>query len=63
MSLSYKDFMLYTSPILDKEDLINTYVHSLVDITEIKDKEEKLIKSRDAFLNMLTDLDFSFKRA
>jgi putative nucleotidyltransferase with HDIG domain len=33
----------------------------LVDITEIKEKEDKLIKSRDAFFNMLTDLDFSFR--
>ena len=56
-----KYFMLYTSPILDEEGLIKAYVHSLVDITEIKDKEDKLIKSRDAFFNMLTDLDFSFR--
>ncbi|MDP2754399.1 MAG: PAS domain S-box protein [Nitrospirota bacterium] len=56
-----KYFMLYASPILDEEGLIKAYVHSLVDITEIKDKEDKLIKSRDAFFNMLTDLDFSFR--
>ena len=56
-----KYFMLYTSPILDEEGLIKAYVHSLVDITEIKAKENKLIKSRDAFLNMLNDLDFSYK--
>lgn len=56
-----KYFMLYASPILDEEGLIKAYVYSLVDITEIKDKEDKLVKSRDAFFNMLTDLDFSFR--
>jgi PAS domain S-box-containing protein/putative nucleotidyltransferase with HDIG domain len=56
-----KYFMLHSTLILDEKGLIKVYAHSMVDITELKDKEEKLIKSRDAFLNMLRDLDFSYK--
>ncbi len=58
-----KYFMGYATPILDldKEGLPQRYVVSLVDITEIKDKEKKLMESREAFFNMLTDLDFSYK--
>lgn len=54
-------FMVYAAPILDGEGLIKAYVHSLVDITERKEKEKELIESRGAFFNMLKDLDFSYK--
>lgn len=54
-------FMVYSAPILDGEGLIKAYVHSLVDITKRKEKEKELIESRDAFFNMLKDLDFSYK--
>jgi PAS domain S-box-containing protein/putative nucleotidyltransferase with HDIG domain len=56
-----KDFIGYVKPVAGKENLVDTFVLSLVDITEIKDKEKKLTKSRDAFINMLKDLDISFK--
>jgi len=56
-----KYFMGHLTPILDKEGLPQRYIISLIDITEIKDKEERLIQSRDAFLNMLKDLDVSHR--
>jgi len=56
-----KYFMAYSNPVLDEEGLPKAYVHSLVDITVIKDTEKKLTDSRDAFSNMLKDLDFSYK--
>jgi len=56
-----KYFMGYIKPLLDKEVLTKKYMISLIDITEIKNKEKKLAESRDAFLNMLKDLDFSYK--
>jgi putative nucleotidyltransferase with HDIG domain/PAS domain S-box-containing protein len=55
-----KYFMTSVTPMLDEKGHIKSYVHSLVDITEIKDKEEKLTKSRNAFFNMLNDLDVSY---
>ncbi len=56
-----KYFMVRSSLLFDEEGLIKAYVHSLLDITGIKEKEKKIIKSRDAFLNMLRDIDFSYK--
>ncbi len=58
-----KYFMGYVTPIFDKEGLPQRYIISLVDITEIKDKENKLSRSHDAFFNMLKDLDFSYKES
>jgi len=55
-----KYFMAYATPILDEEGRIQSYVHALVDITEIKNKEKELIISRNAFFNMLKDVDFSY---
>ncbi|MEW6214372.1 MAG: HD domain-containing phosphohydrolase [Nitrospirota bacterium] len=56
-----KYFVTHVTPILDEEGLVKAYVHSLIDVTEIKNKEKKLAESRDAFLNMLRDLDFSYR--
>jgi len=55
-----KYFMTSVTPMLDEKGHIKSYVHSLVDITETKHKEKELIKSRNAFFNMLNDLDFSY---
>lgn len=49
------------TPIFDEESSPVAYVNSLIDISEIKETEKKLIASRDAFFNMLKDLDFSYK--
>lgn len=56
-----KHFALYSTPIHNERGVVISYVHSLVDITDNKTKEEKVTESRDAFLNMLKDLDFSYK--
>jgi PAS domain S-box-containing protein/putative nucleotidyltransferase with HDIG domain len=56
-----KYFMGHVKSVSDKEGPTKNYVLSLVDITEIKDKEERLIESHNAFLNMLKDLDFSYR--
>jgi PAS domain S-box-containing protein/putative nucleotidyltransferase with HDIG domain len=56
-----KYFMVYSTPIPDERGLIKAFVHSLVDITESKEKEKTITQSRDAFLNMLKDLDYSYK--
>lgn len=58
---SNKHFALYVSPIHDERGAVISYVHSLVDITDNKTQEKQVIESRDAFLNMLKDLDVSYK--
>lgn len=54
-------FMISSAPLFDEDGLAIAYVSSLVDITEIKDKEKKLVESRDAFLNMLKDTTSAYK--
>jgi len=56
-----KYFMVYMTPIPDAEGLTKHFVLALVDITEIKDKEQSLTDSRDAFFNMLKEVDFSYR--
>lgn len=56
-----KYFMGYVTPIFDNEGTIKNYVQSLVDITDLKDKENKLTESRNAFFNMLKEVDLSYK--
>jgi len=55
-----KYFMAYSTPIYTDGGPVKSYVHALVDITEIKNKEKELIISRNAFFNMLKDVDFSY---
>ncbi|MFA4827740.1 MAG: ATP-binding protein [Thermodesulfovibrionales bacterium] len=50
-----KHFMLSITPVFDEEGITIAYVHSIIDITDLKGKEKKLIESRNAFLNMLKD--------
>ncbi|MEW6569574.1 MAG: HD domain-containing phosphohydrolase [Nitrospirota bacterium] len=61
ISDSKKFFMVSATPIANHRGLIMNYILSLVDITENKEKEKRLIQSRDAFLNMLKEIDFSYK--
>jgi PAS domain S-box-containing protein/putative nucleotidyltransferase with HDIG domain len=56
-----KYFLINVVPFFDKKGSAKIYIHSLIDITDSKEKEKKIIESRDAFFNMLKDLDFSFK--
>lgn len=54
-------FMMQGTPVLDDEGLIRAFVLSLIDISELKEKEQRLIESKDAFFNMLKELDVSYK--
>ncbi len=56
-----KYFMAHAVPVFDEQRRITSYMNSLIDITENKEKEKIIVESRDAFLNMLKDLDFSYK--
>ncbi|MCG2720715.1 MAG: PAS domain S-box protein [Thermodesulfovibrionales bacterium] len=56
-----KYFIRYETPIPGENGLTKALVIALVDISELKDKEKRLIESRDAFLNMLKEIDFSYK--
>lgn len=49
-------FMMDVTSVPDEAGIAATYVHSLVDITDIKNQEKKLESSRDAFFNMLKDV-------
>lgn len=47
------------TPLFDKKGGIVSSIHILIDITDVKEKEDKLTKSKDAFFNMLKDLDIT----
>jgi putative nucleotidyltransferase with HDIG domain/PAS domain S-box-containing protein len=57
-----KYFRVTVTPVFGEEDSPIAYVHSLIDITDIKQQEKKLTQSRDAFFNMLKDLDLAYKK-
>lgn len=57
-----KYMMIYAAPVTDEKGSINAIVISLVDITNLKDKEKQLTESRNAFLNMLKETDASYKQ-
>jgi len=52
-----KVFTESITPLSNGSHEATSYVHVIIDITESKGKEDKLIKSKDAFFNMLKDLD------
>jgi len=54
-------FMINVSPVFDEAGIPNSFVHSIFDVTEIKEKEKRLIESREAFFNMLRDTDHAYK--
>lgn len=56
-----KFFTESITPMFDEKGDIISYVHVLVDITNVKEKENKLIQSKDAFFNMLKDTDAAYK--
>ncbi|MFA6055674.1 MAG: PAS domain S-box protein [Thermodesulfovibrionales bacterium] len=57
----YRYFLIYLTSVSNKHGIVESFVLAFIDITEIKDKETKLQDSRDAFFNMLKELDFSYK--
>ncbi len=60
-SFSGKRISESITPIKDDNSEITSYVHVLIDITDAREKETKLTESKDAFFNMLKDLDTAFK--
>lgn len=65
-ALEYQDpvtgrfLRLYGRPVITKGILTN-YVFSIVDVSDIRTGEKKLLNSRDAFFNMLKDLSAAYK--
>jgi PAS domain S-box-containing protein/putative nucleotidyltransferase with HDIG domain len=56
-----RQFMVHWTPILDGGKSAKAYVLSFIDISDLKDKEKRLTESKDAFFNMLKELDVSYK--
>lgn len=56
-----KHFQEYGTIIYDDAGTVKGYILSLLDITEAKEKEKKLLDSRNAFFNMLKETDFAYK--
>jgi putative nucleotidyltransferase with HDIG domain/PAS domain S-box-containing protein len=56
-----RHYMENVTPMVNDDGEIHAFVHSLIDINEIKEKEAKLTHSKDAFFNMLKDLDNTYK--
>jgi PAS domain S-box-containing protein/putative nucleotidyltransferase with HDIG domain len=54
-------FSIKLASITDENGNPRLFVHSIIDITNIKEKEKKIIESRDAFFNMLKDVDHAYK--
>ena len=54
-----KYFMVSATPIYDEDGTISAYAHPVFDITDIKTKEEEIVDSKNAFLNMLKDIHSS----
>lgn len=56
-----RHFMLSLTPIPDSSGVTKAFVLTMVDITDLKDKQKKLSESKEAFFNMLKELDFSYR--
>jgi PAS domain S-box-containing protein/putative nucleotidyltransferase with HDIG domain len=56
-----KYFMGYITPVFDVNGSVKSFVLSLVDVTESKENEKRILESHDAFLNMLKETDSSYK--
>ncbi len=58
---SGKRFSESITPVYNDSGAVTSYVHVLIDISESREKETKLTESKDAFFNMLKDLDTAFR--
>lgn len=56
-----KYFRAIVTPVLREKNTPGTYVHLLIDVSDTKEKETKLTQAKDAFFNMLKDLDVMYK--
>ncbi|MEW6584466.1 MAG: PAS domain S-box protein [Nitrospirota bacterium] len=56
-----RHFMLSLTLIPDTSGITKAFVLTMVDITDLKDKQKKLAESKEAFFNMLKELDVSYR--
>ena len=49
------------TPMVNSTGEVQSFIHVITDISDTKNKEAKLIESKDAFFNMLKDLDYTYK--
>ncbi len=56
-----KYFRAIVTPVFREKNTPGAYVYLLIDITDTKEKETKLTQAKDAFFNMLKDLDVMYK--
>ncbi|TNF55821.1 HD domain-containing protein [bacterium] len=54
-------YMENVAPMYSYDGNILAYVHSVIDVREGKEKEKQLVQAKDAFFNMLKDLDSTYK--
>jgi putative nucleotidyltransferase with HDIG domain len=54
-------FMENVAPMYSYDGSVISYVHSVIDVREGKEKEKQLVQAKDAFFNMLKDLDSTYK--
>jgi putative nucleotidyltransferase with HDIG domain len=58
---SNKYYVESVTPFLNDKSETIAYIHVIVDMTEVKEKERRLIESKEAFFNMLKELDNTYK--
>jgi putative nucleotidyltransferase with HDIG domain len=56
-----KYFRAIVTPVFREKNTPGAYVYLLIDITDAKEKETKLTQAKDAFFNMLKDIDTAHK--
>ena len=54
-----KHFIASATPVYDLDGTVSAYAHPIFDITDIKNKEDEITYSKNAFLNMLKDIHAS----
>ncbi|UCF87256.1 MAG: HD-GYP domain-containing protein, partial [Nitrospiraceae bacterium] len=54
-------YMENVTPMYSYDGKVLAYVHSIIDVREGKEKEKQLVQAKDAFFNMLKDLDSTYK--
>jgi putative nucleotidyltransferase with HDIG domain len=56
-----KYFLESVTPFFNEEGEVIAYIHVLMDVTDVRENERRLTESKDAFFNMLKDLDTTYK--
>jgi putative nucleotidyltransferase with HDIG domain len=55
------NYRIVSSPVKDEQGIISSAIEMVEDITAAKEREKRLMESRDAFLNMLKETDAAYK--